>query len=191
MAIPLQITVRNVEVTEDTQALIRAHAAKLDQLSDRITDCRVLVGGPLRYRIGEPIAYSVRIDLVVPGGELVVRRKPREDLVTAIQDAFDAAGRRLQDHARMLRGDVKRRIAPGRAVVRRLFPYEGYGFLETSEGEEIYFHRSSVRDGAFDAIEVGTTVRFTQGMGERGPQATSVTVPRSQRRKEATRAQRT
>jgi ribosome-associated translation inhibitor RaiA/cold shock CspA family protein len=191
MDIPLQITVRNIEVSDATRAMIRAHAAKLDQFYDRIMGCRVLVGVPQRYRIGQPIAYCVRIDLTVPGGELVVKRKPREDLVTAVQDAFDAAGRRLQDYARVLRGDVKQRSAPGRAVVRRLFPYEGYGFLETPEGEEIYFHRNSVLDGAFDALEVGATVRYSEGMGERGPQATSVALPRRGRRKEATRAQGT
>jgi len=181
MDIPLQITVRNVEVSESTRALIRGHAAKLDRFYDRITACRVLVGVPQRYRIGQPIAYSVRIDLVVPGGELVVRRKPRDDLVTAIQDAFDAVARQLQDHARVQRGDVKRGVAPERAVVRRLFSYDGYGFLETPEGEEVYFHRNSVLDGAFDGLEVGTTVRYAQEMGERGPQATTVAVPRLRR----------
>ena len=180
MNVPLQIAVRNVEVADATKDVIRAHADKLDQFYDRITACRVLVDVPQRHPVGEPIAYNVRIDLTVPGAELVVKRKPRADLMTAIQDAFDAAGRRLQDHVRVQRGDVKRHAAPGggRAVVRRLFPYEGYGFLETPDGGEVYFHRNSVLDGGFDALEVGTPVRYAQEMGDQGPQATTVVARR-------------
>lgn len=176
MELPLQIAVRNTEVSADVTDAIRARARKLDAFYDRIMACRVLVEVPQRHRIGTPVAYNVRIDLTVPGGELVIKRKPRMDVLTAIQDAFDAAGRRLQDYARRQRGDVKRRAAAARAVVRRLFPYEGYGFLETPDGREVYFHRNSVLDARFDALQEGTEVRYVEEMGAKGPQASTVAV---------------
>jgi ribosome-associated translation inhibitor RaiA len=46
-------------------------------------------------------------DITVPGGELVVKRQADPELHTAIQRAFDAARRRLQDYVRRQRGDVK------------------------------------------------------------------------------------
>jgi len=49
----------------------------------------------------------VRIDLTVPGDELVVDRQVDEDLYVAIRDAFHAARRRLEDHAHRQRGAVK------------------------------------------------------------------------------------
>ena len=110
-----------------------------------------------------------------------MKRQPRDELLTAVQDAFDAAGRRLQDYARRQRGDVKRRAEPNRAVVRRLLPYEGYGFLETADGREIYFHRNSVLNAEFDRLETGEPVRFHEEAGEEGPQASTVRVERKLR----------
>ena len=80
MRLPVQIAVRNTEVSVDAIAAIHAHARKLDAFYGRIMGCRVLVEVPQRYRIGIPIAYNVRIDLTVPGGELVIKRKPRLDV---------------------------------------------------------------------------------------------------------------
>jgi ribosome-associated translation inhibitor RaiA len=141
MQLPLQIAVRNTEITDDVEALIRRSAARLDQQYDRVTACRILVEVPQRHRSGAPILYNARLDITVPGGEIVIKRKPRDDLLTAVQDAFEAAGRRLQDFVRRRRGDIKPRMTPLRAVVRRLFPYEGYGFLEAPD----WFRRASPR----------------------------------------------
>jgi ribosome-associated translation inhibitor RaiA len=107
MKLPLQITVRNTDVAADVYDAVHAHARKLDEFYEDIMGCRVVIEVPQRHRSGTPIGFNVRIDLTVPGGELVVTRKPRLDVRTAIQDAFDAAARRLQDYARRQRGDVK------------------------------------------------------------------------------------
>jgi cold shock CspA family protein len=58
--------------------------------------------------------------------------------------------------------------------VARIFPQDGYGFIATPEGRELYFHRNSVLEPGFDQLEVGTEVRFDEEMGEQGLQATSV-----------------
>lgn len=176
MKLPVQIAVRNTEISADVRRAIHAHAAKLERFYDRIMGCRVLVEVPQRHRIGTPIAYNVRIDLTVPGGELVIKRKPRRDVLTAIQDAFDAAGRRLQEYARRQRGVVKRRAGRARAVVRQVFPAEGYGFLETPDGREVYFHKNSVVAGRFDALRAGTEVSYVEEPGAKGPQASTVAI---------------
>jgi cold shock CspA family protein len=54
-------------------------------------------------------------------------------------------------------------------------PEWGYGFLETPDGRELYFHEHSVLDGGFPELEVGSEVRFIEEPGEKGPQATTVT----------------
>jgi len=46
---------------------------------------------------------------------------------------------------------------------------------------EIYFHKNSVLGRAFPRLKVGTTVRFAEEQGERGPQASTVhVVPKEQ-----------
>ena len=51
---------------------------------------------------------------------------------------------------------------------------DDFGFLETDDGREIYFHRNSVLDEGFAHLRVGTRVSFSEEMGERGPQASTV-----------------
>jgi len=58
--------------------------------------------------------------------------------------------------------------------VSKLFAHEGYGFIATGEGREVYFHRNSVLNGGFDRLDVGTRVRFAEEAGKEGPQASTV-----------------
>jgi len=174
MQTPLRLSVRNLTLSDPARALVHKSVEKLELFCDRITTCRVMIDVPQRFPTGEPIVYDVRVDITVPGEEIVIKRQPHRELETAIQQAFDAAGRRLQDYARRRRGDVKRPEGARRGIVTQVFPYEGYGFLETEEGREVYFHRHSVLDGAFEQLDVGSAVRFVEEGGHQGPQASTV-----------------
>lgn len=174
MQLPLQITVRELSLSEAAEADIRAKAANLDTYYNGIMSCRVVVEGPVRHHRKGP--FTVRIDLTVPGAELVVDRHADEDLYVAIRNAFDAARRRLEDYARRQRGAVKAHEESPRAHVTKLFPEEGYGFLETPDGREIYFHRHTMLHPGFDRLTIGMEVRFAEEQGEKGPQASSVAI---------------
>lgn len=181
MQIPLKIAFEGgLEPSDALRARIEDEAAKLEQFSDRITACRVaVIGRSRRHRHGE--LYKVRIQLVVPGGDVMVDRNPEadhahEDPYVAIRDAFGAARRRLQDHERRFGGSVKHHEPPPHGVVARLFPDLDHGFITASDGQEIYFHRNAVIDGDFERLEVGAEVRFTEAEGDKGPQASSVHV---------------
>lgn len=173
MQLPLKITVRNIDLSEPAKEDIRKKAASLDGYYDRIVRCRVTVDAPHRHQ-HKGVLYEVRINITVPDAELVVRREFNEDLYVAIRDAFDAARRRLEDFARRQRGEVKRHETPPHGRVVQLFSEEGYGFLEASDGREIYFHRNSVLNGGFKQLQVGSEVRFSEEEGEKGPQASTV-----------------
>lgn len=175
MQIPVQITAHDFSLSEGETAEIHEKAAKLDTYYDGIIRCRVTVNALVgHHQHGGP--YTVRIDLTVPGTELVVNRQPDEDLSVAIRDAFDAMRRRLEDYARHQRGDVKTHATALHARVSKLFREEGYGFLETSDGREIYFHSNSVTPPGFLQLEVGTEIRFAEEQGDKGPQASMVSI---------------
>jgi ribosome-associated translation inhibitor RaiA len=108
MRVPLQIAARGLELGSATEVLVRHYAQELERFHDRITSIRVMVEVPQR-RMGEPILYNVRFDITIPGGELVVKRQAHPELHTAIQRAYEAARRRVQDAVRRQRGDVKAR----------------------------------------------------------------------------------
>jgi cold shock CspA family protein/ribosome-associated translation inhibitor RaiA len=174
MQSPLQITVRDLSLSEAAENDIRAKADNLETYYDGIISCRVVVEGPVRHHRKGP--FTVRIDLSMPGAKLEVDRHADADLYVAIRDAFDAARRRLEDYARRQRGAVKAHEEAPRAHITKLFPIEGYGFLETPDGRELYFHRHSVLHPGFDRLEIGTEVRFAEEEGEKGPQASSVAI---------------
>jgi ribosomal subunit interface protein len=178
MQIPLQITFHGVPHSDAVEHYVRTRAAKLELLADRLTSCRVALEMPHHHaRHGEH--YRVRIDVTLPGGEVVAVRSPDdaksyEDLYAAVDSAFDDIDRRLQDFVRRRRGDVKAHERSRHGHVTKLFPYEGFGFLGTAEGDELYFHRNSVLDAAFDRLKVGDRVRFVEDTGETGPHASTV-----------------
>ncbi len=175
---PLRIAFRNMEPPIGAEEDIRARAADLERFFDGIVACSVVVEARHRHhRQGR--LYHVRIDLVVPAREIVVRREPsehhaHEELHVAIRDAFDAARRQLQDHARELRGDVKTHAGPTKGRIARLFP--DYGFLVNDAGDEVYLHKNAVLGRGFDRLREGDEVRYVieEGEGEQGPQASTV-----------------
>jgi len=106
MQIPPQITIRDMEHSDALETHIRDKVNKLDEFFDRIMSCRVVVEMPHKHH-HQGKQFNVRLDIGVPGSELVVNRDHAEDVYIALRDAFDAAKRQLEDYARKMRGDVK------------------------------------------------------------------------------------
>lgn len=100
---PLQITFRGMESSEAMSEYIREQAEKLEQLFDRIVGCHVVVEQPHKHhRQGKN--FHVRVDLHVPGKDIVVARDhaekdAHEDPYQAVNDAFEAARSQLWHYA--------------------------------------------------------------------------------------------
>ena len=178
---PLEIHFHQMDSSPAIEARIREKAADLERFSDRITSCRVTVEKEHRqHHTGN--LFRVRLDIGVPGREIpVTRTGPKdhahEDVYVAIRDAFNAAVRRLEDHARERRGKVKAHEVPLHGTVRMVDREGDFGFVDTPQGD-VYFHRHSVVEGDFDAIEPGSEVRLEIAEREsaEGWQATAVHV---------------
>jgi cold shock CspA family protein/ribosome-associated translation inhibitor RaiA len=180
MLVPLQISFRHMAPSPAVEARIRRHVRELEHFYHRINSCHVVVESTHRRHLQGNL-FQIHIDITVPGGEIAIARDPElhshEDVYVAIRDAFAAARRRLEDHARLARGDVKQHLVPDHGAVARLLPERDCGFIADAAGNEIYFHRNSVADDGFDRLAIGDEVRFVAREGEsaQGPQASSVT----------------
>lgn len=111
MELPLQISFRGMRSSPALERRIWQKAKKLRQLHDRITSCHVVIEARTRHQDAGQL-YRVRIELAGPGYEIVVGKTGRHDpahtdVYVAVRDSFDAAARRLQDHVRVSRGEVK------------------------------------------------------------------------------------
>ncbi|MHC5113220.1 MAG: HPF/RaiA family ribosome-associated protein [Planctomycetota bacterium] len=177
---PVQVSFRHMSVSDTIERLCWEEAEKLERYCDRIIGCRIVIEQPHRnHRKGN--LFGVRIDLTLPGSEIVINREPPahqvdEDIYVAVRETFDTARRKLEDYVRRMRGQVKQHMPESRALVAKLMTAEGYGFLHAHDGREIYFHRNSVLHDTFDDLGVGDVVAFHEREGDKGPQASTVTL---------------
>ncbi|HJV80475.1 HPF/RaiA family ribosome-associated protein [Noviherbaspirillum sp.] len=175
MKIPLHITFLNIPPSDAIEAEIRKRAEKLDHFSEHVMHCHVTVDAAGKHHT-QGRMFEVHIDLTVPQTEIAISHvHQHENVFIVIRDAFDAAVRKLQDYVREQRGDVKTHEVPLHGRVTKLFE-DGYGFIETADGREFYFHRDNLVYPDFNAVAVGTDVQFLEqgGAGE-GLQAKRVT----------------
>lgn len=173
MKLPLQVVFRGMEHSPWIEDVIREKATKLDRFCDHIMSCRVVVDMPHKHHhTGNML--EVRIDISAPGKEIVVNKEPSKDISAALRDAFDSAKRQLETYVQEQRRHVKTHEATPKAYVKQLFAEEGYGFIETIDGREVYFHGNSVIGEMFDRLKVGDEVTFVEEAGNEGPQASTV-----------------
>ena len=115
-------------------------------------------------------------------GSHPVRRSPlrrrgirEEPLQALIRRTFDSAQRELEKVVDKQSGEVK--VHPQQqmqAMIEKIFREQGYGFLRTVDGQQIYFHKNSVLHKPWGRLTVGTAVRYTPQTGEKGLQASTV-----------------
>lgn len=174
-----EIDFQGIKPTPAIEAAIGRHVAQLEDRWGRITACRVVLKAPSEHHRTSGL-YEIHIHLSLPDGrEVNVERTPtaderHADLTFAIDDAFKHARRQLQDEVRRAEGQVKQHDGQEIGTVVRIDPSGEFGFLATSDGQEIYFHRNSVLGDDFARLQVGSRVTFAEEMGEKGAQASTV-----------------
>lgn len=182
MQIPLEVSFRNVKKTKTLELLLQKKVTKLETICSYITSCQIAIEKTNQHQQnGNP--HRVRISLSIPPShKLVVRRESSEgdlhdDLRSVIGNAFDAVRRQLEKLVEKQRNEVKTHLTNKiNGFVNKLFRDEGYGFIKSVDGGEIYFHRNSVLHGDFDRLKIGTGVYFHREEGEDGPQASTLQI---------------
>jgi cold shock CspA family protein len=175
---PIEIAYRNVEPSPAVEKHVLRGLARLEKIASDLVRLRVTVSRDnVRRRTGN--LYQVRLDFTLPGRRVVITRTPPphaadEWLITAVGEAFDKAREELIEARQLRRGEVKTHEPVDLGRVTDLFP--DYGFIEASDGRIVYFHRNSVQNGRFESLAEGSSVRFVEENGEKGLQASTVTV---------------
>lgn len=174
MRVPLQITLRDGLLHSDAvESHLREKADKLQHYFENIIACRVVIEQPnKKHQHGN--LHDTHITLTVPGKELVSKHNEHENMYTSIQEAFDDMTRQLEDYVAQMRGETRnpQMLLSGKIV--RLFPSDGFGFIEGLDGTEFYFNAQHVSEPAFHHLTIGMPVHFLQGDGTEGPEAHKV-----------------
>jgi cold shock CspA family protein len=174
-----QIDFQGLEPIAALREEVARHVDKLEERFGRITACRVVVKGPGKHHLKGGL-YEINISLAIPHSrDVSVTRTIQSDerfsdFHFAMNDAFKRARRQLQDRVRKLQGQVKQHEPQPTGKVSSIDTSGEFGFIETLDGREIYFHRNSVLGGAFGRLKPGIAVAFAEEEGEKGPQASTV-----------------
>lgn len=182
MQTPVQITFHQMEPAADVEERIREKVAKLEHLHDRIISCRVVVERAYHHQDHDSGPVTVRFELTLPNNKTIVSGGPGtkneafDDVHVALKAAFEACKRQLLDHVDKERRHTKVHEVPPHGVVTRLDPTGEFGFLQTADGLDVYFHRNAVVETSFDDLKPGDAIRFILHAeeGVQGPQAASV-----------------
>ncbi len=185
MRVPLDISYQGLSRSEAIEEIIRSDAAKLEKVCDNLISCRVGLRLDQKSNTSGN-EYRLRIEMrLPPGHNLVVTNTPggkedNSDLPALIKTTFKIAHRRLRQQMDKQQGGKKRH--PDQEVggfVTKIYGDDGYGFLRSLDGEEIYFHRNSIVGADFESLEPGAGVTYSAELGEKGLQASTVQVIQS------------
>ncbi len=181
---PLEIGFHNLQSSPSLEAEIREHVEKLERRYSHLIGCRVTVEAlHNQHRTGN--VHEVHIVLSVPGRELVVSQEPHHarekfahpDIRSSVREAFKAAARQLESYKGVQRVDTSG--PSGSALygqVSQLPPGADHGFIFNNVGTQLYFHRDSVTNDAFEALRVGQSVHYVEAEGGAGPTAVKIRV---------------
>lgn len=159
---------------------VESHLESLEKTNNQLMSCHVVISKPHRKQ-QHGNTYQVKVRLHMAGKQIIIDKDPgknhaHEDVYVAIRDAFLAAKRKVEEFSRIREGRVKERVRPMHAKVLRIIPGDECGFLISEDRREIYFHKNALINEHFDNLKVGQEVRFSEMMGENGPQITSMEI---------------
>ena len=106
---PLELVFRNMKPSPELKDLVHERASRLEHLYQHIIGCRVTIELE-NHRSGA--IPDVRIDVQVPGRDLVVNQHSRGgDALTSVHNAFDAAAQQIKEYKARKNGHAAAELA--------------------------------------------------------------------------------
>ena len=175
----LKVETRNVELRKGWQKKIDEEKEKLVRhFASFVLRLRVSIEGTASHKEG---GYEIKLVASVPNDTVVVARKG-ENVGPLLVEAFDVLSLQLKESVRKKRQKQKRTDGAAddggaqKGVIRKLSPFESYGFIVSQDAREIYFHENALKDASLDSLSEGDEVMYGESQGDKGPQATWVRV---------------
>jgi cold shock CspA family protein/ribosome-associated translation inhibitor RaiA len=167
----LHIDAQHIALEPGLQDWITGRLEALNTPEQDILHARVTVVKHVHHQQGSDEA---RVVLVLSGKTLNATRTG-DTIADVLYEVFDVIESELHDFRTIRRGFVKEPGPRPHGRIVRMFPDDGYGFIETEAHREVYFHASSVHGIPFEQLQVNMAVDLDIEAGHAGLQATRVT----------------
>ena len=174
----LKVETRNVELRKGWQKKIDEEKEKLIRhFANFVLHLRVSIEATTHHKEG---GYELKLVASVPNDTVVVNRKG-ENVGPLLVEAFDVLSLQMKEILRKKRqaqkgADSSAYDGAQYGVIRKLSPYESYGFIVSQDAREIYFHENALKDVSIDSLTEGDTVMYGESLGDKGPQASWVRI---------------
>lgn len=176
MDVPIELVFNGMPQSEALESLARDRAAELESIFDHIVSCRIAIEVPHKKDNGELRTARVRVELSVPNRTFIAESKPSDDeystndAYAAVDEAFDRLERQLRDFVDQLSDhrDVRFPTGPN-AVIASLDTDNKDGFVEMTDGREVYFKARSLDKVGFETLELGDEVHVVVGSSPDSP----------------------
>ncbi len=171
----LKIEARNVELRKGWQKKIQDEKDKLVRhYPNFVLHLRVSIEATSHHKEG---GFEIKLVASVPNDTVVVTRQG-EAVRSTLTESFDVLTLQLKEIQRKKRKNKKNpnHASPtdGVGVIRKVSPFESYGFITSADSRDIYFHENSLKDLKIDDLAEGDSVIFGESRGDKGPQASWV-----------------
>ncbi len=176
----LKVETRNVELRKGWQKKIDEEKEKIIRhFANFVLHLRVSIEATTHHKEG---GYELKLVASVPNDTVVVARKG-ENVGPLLVEAFDVLSHQMKEILRKKRqsqkgADVSIDEGAKSGVIRKLSPYESYGFIVSEDAREIYFHENALKNISIDSLTEGDTVMYGESLGDKGPQASWVRLSR-------------
>ena len=170
----LKIEARNVELRKGWQTKIEEEKEKLQRhYAEFLLHLRASIEATTHHKEG---GFEIKLVATIPNDTVVVTKKG-EAVRPLLTEAFDIMALQMKEIVRKRRKNVKNHagaVGDHQGVIRKLSPYESYGFITSMDNRDIYFHENALKDVEIEQLTEGDTVLFGETLGDKGPQASWV-----------------
>ncbi len=176
----LKVETRNVELRKGWQKKIDEEKEKLVRhFANFLLRLRVSIEATVHHKEG---GYELKLVASVPNDTVVVTRKG-ENVGPLLVEAFDVLALQMKEIVRKKRQSQKSSDAAMDdgaqfGIIRKVSPFESYGFIVSRDAREIYFHENALKDISIDSLTEGDSVVYGESLGDKGPQASWVRMDR-------------
>lgn len=170
----LKIEARNVELRKGWQTRIEEEKDKLAKhYAGLVLHLRVSIEATAHHKEG---GFEIKLIATIPNDTVVVARKG-ESVRSVLTEAFDVLTLQLKENLRKKRKTIKNPVVDEVdkvGVIRKLSPFESYGFITSVDNRDIYFHENALKNINMDQLAEGDSVLYGETRGDKGPQASWV-----------------
>lgn len=170
----LKIEARNVELRKGWQTKIEEERDKLvKHYAGLVLHLRATIEATTHHKEG---GFEIKLIATIPNDTIVVARKG-EAVRPLLTEAFDVLTLQLKEKSRKKRKNIKASATEEVdkvGVIRKLSPFESYGFITSFDNRDIYFHENALKDINMEQLSEGDSVVFGEAPGDKGPQASWV-----------------